>query len=633
MRQAVILAGGRGTRLAERLNGRPKPLIDVNGLPLLERQLSALSAHGVEEVLVLVNHAAEQIERFVADRDFGCRVRLIDDGEPRGTAGAVLACMDALAESFFVIYGDTLFDVDLAHLYSAHKASGAQATLFVHPNDHPDDSDLVEIDEACAVVAFHAYPHPPGAELRNLVNAAMYVVERRALQPWRSWSPPLDFARDLFPAMLASGAHLHGYVSFEYIKDLGTPRRLDKVESAMRAGAVARASRSAPQKAVFLDRDGTLNVLRDYVRSAQELEMIPAAGAAVRRFNDAELRTVLITNQPVLARGECTESELNRIHARLSSRLGDAGAFLDAVYYCPHHPDGGFPGEVAALKVSCECRKPDPGLFRRAAADMNIDLAQSWMVGDSTADMAAAATLGLTSVLVRTGEGGRDGKHACDPDFTEDDVGAAAELIARVYPELVSRVRPTLKGLMPGSLVFVGGPARSGKTTLAGVIRRELRRQGRACAIVGLDSWIRPTGARGPGVLGRFDLGEAAAALGPWLAGGRAAFRAPGYNRLTRTRTAGGWRTAPADAVLVVEGVPALLAEWPTTRPVVRIHIEADAAVRSSRVVADLVGRGLASPEEGERVYAQREIDETAPVSAAASRADIRISTAFAGCG
>ncbi|HEY8288061.1 MAG TPA: nucleotidyltransferase family protein, partial [Acetobacteraceae bacterium] len=234
MRQAVILAGGRGTRLLARLDGRPKPLVDIDGVPLLRRQIDALRNHGVTEVIVLVNHAADQIAAFFAglsQADPGLefpRITLIDDGEPRGTAGALLHAFDRLAERFLVVYGDTLFDVDIDRFWRCHCEARADAALLLHPNDHPFDSDLVEIDDNGAVLAMHRPPHDPGACFPNLVNAAMYVMERRAVAFWRDRPGQSDIARDLFPAMLARGARLQGYVSFEYIKDIGTPKRLDQ---------------------------------------------------------------------------------------------------------------------------------------------------------------------------------------------------------------------------------------------------------------------------------------------------------------------------------------------------------------------------------------------------------------------
>ncbi len=429
MTQAVILAGGKGTRLASRLNGKPKPLIDVDGEPLLKRQIDSLILNGIDDVVILVNHAADQIQAFVDENQFSARITLIDDGEPRGTAGATLACFDQLQDRFIVIYGDTLFDVDIRHMIDVHDRSSAVATLLLHPNDHPADSDLVELDANKVITAFHSYPHPDGAYLHNLVNAALYVVNKAPLASWIDRFPVGDFAKDLFPAMVASGQKLAGYISFEYIKDIGTPTRLDKAERHLQTGVVARARRETPQKAVFVDRDGTLNALRDYVRKPDDLEVFTGAGQALKRLNDAEYRVVVVTNQPVLARGECDWPGLNRIHAKLESELGRAGAYLDATYVCPHHPHSGYAGEVPELKIGCTCRKPGTAMIEQAAAAMNLDLSASWMIGDSTADIAMANRANLRCILVETGEGGRDGKWPAEPTAIAQDIVQAVNII------------------------------------------------------------------------------------------------------------------------------------------------------------------------------------------------------------
>lgn len=322
-----------------------------------------------------------------------------------GTAGAVLQALPALADRFLVLYGDTVLDVDLEKLWQHHGTQGAEATLLVHPNDHPEDSDLVELDGAGWIRAFHPHPHPPGTFHRNLVNAALYVLEKSVLLPFSPPTQKLDFAHHLFPRLLRDGARVLGYTSREYIKDMGTPARLARVARDWSSGLVVRRALRQPCPAVFLDRDGTLNQEINRVRSAADLTLLPGVGSALMALNRAGLLAVVITNQPVIARGDCTEDELGHIHRKMETLLGHAGAFLDGVYYCPHHPDGGFSGERPELKIACDCRKPGLGLLRRAAADLNIDLPGSWFVGDTTTDLQTARNAGIKSVLVRTGHG------------------------------------------------------------------------------------------------------------------------------------------------------------------------------------------------------------------------------------
>ena len=492
MRQAVILAGGKGTRLASVLNGLPKPLVDVCGKPLLLHQLELLCAHGFTDALVMVNHRADAIQEWLIGVDLPISVRLIDDGEPRGTAGAVLAALGDLEPEFLVMYGDTMLCVDLERFWTWHHAgSSADISLFLHPNDHPHDSDLVEIDEVGRIVAFHAYPHPADAWLPNLVNAALYVVRRESLRAWSEAAGPLDFAKDLFPRMLAAAAILRGYASPEYIKDAGTPERLERVRNALSSGAIRRASLNEPQKAVFLDRDGTLNVEHGLIRRPEDLEVFPFAGSAIRRLNEAEWRTILVSNQPIIARGEVTEAELRRIHARLETEIGRDHAYFDRIYICPHHPDRGFPGERVELKIRCDCRKPEPGLILKAQSDLNIDLARSWYVGDATADLGAAEKAGVSSILVETGHGGLDHRYPYEAGFTVANVSEAATFILDVYPRIVKVLAPQIAEMASSDEWFIGGLPSAGKSTVAATLERELRLQGYRVRIIHADRWFQ----------------------------------------------------------------------------------------------------------------------------------------------
>jgi D,D-heptose 1,7-bisphosphate phosphatase len=421
MKQLVILAGGQGTRLKDRLGDLPKPMIPIAGRPLLQHQVELARAHGFSEVLLFVHYRAELIQEHFGDgSQWGLQIRYVVEKEPLGTAGATLAGLDQLAGRFAVMYGDTMVNVDLTRFWNAHEKAGADATLFLHPNNHPFDSDLVETNADNRVTAFHNRPHPTDKFFQNLVNAGLYIVEKRVLEPWRGKTKSIDFGKDLFPAMLKRGAKLFGYNSPEFIKDIGTPERYDHVCAQYASGIIQRSTLAAPQRAVFLDRDGTLvkEVSAQGLSSIGQLELLPGVTEAIHELNHAGLRAVLITNQPVVAKGFCTEADLRQIHNKLETLLGREHAFLDRIYYCPHHPEKGFHGERADLKIECDCRKPKPGMIFQAQRELNIDLAQSWFIGDTTTDVQTARHAGVGSILVRTGYGGADKKHEATADFT-----------------------------------------------------------------------------------------------------------------------------------------------------------------------------------------------------------------------
>src|SRR2546426_7304074 len=345
MKQAAILAGGRGTRLSHLFSDIPKSMVPIAGRPLLEIVVETLAKQGIRELVLFTGFQSEQIESHFGDgRHWNISIRYVPEKLPMGTAGSLTQNLHHMDDVFLVVYGDTLLSVDLNRFLKFHQHSRADLTLFLHPNDHPYDSDLVETESDGRVTAFHKSPHAEGTFYRNLVNAALYIVQKKALQAIEP-RVPLDFVRDIFPEMLKRGCRLFGYSSREYIKDMGTPDRYEKVQQDFMSGKIERGVLSHKEGAVFVDRDGTLTRSTDYVRKLEELDLFSFGGRAVARLNSSHYLTVLITNQPVIARGEISENELRQLHNKLETLLGQERAFLDGLYFCPHHPDKGFEGE------------------------------------------------------------------------------------------------------------------------------------------------------------------------------------------------------------------------------------------------------------------------------------------------
>ena len=432
--QAVILAGGKGTRLAQALGiDIPKPMAPVQGIPLLQRTVELLRDQGINDILLLVHHRADLVRAHLGDGSgFGVHIRYLEETMPRGTAGALVDALPHLEEEFLVLYGDTLVDLDFRRMLDFHRTKQADLTLFAHPNDHPHDSDLVEVDRDWRVTAVHPYPHPEGSKHRNLVNAALYVMRRELLVG--SWpGGVIDIAKHSIPRWLQEGKPVFAYRGDGYIKDMGTPERLAKVERDLQNGTVARKSGRTPRTAVFLDRDGTLNVEKGHLARPEDLELFPGTGAAIRQLNRAGIPAIVITNQPVIARGEADFADVDAIHRRLENILAQDGAFLDAIFYCPHHPDKGFAGERPELKIVCDCRKPASGLIDQACELFNIDRANSWLIGDHERDMECAANARLKSVLVQTGPSAGSLKSAAQPNLTAPDVATAiTEILKRL---------------------------------------------------------------------------------------------------------------------------------------------------------------------------------------------------------
>lgn len=401
--KVVIIAGGQGTRIASVNSEIPKAMISVCGKPIIEHEVELCKRYGFTDFLFIIGHMGEQISSYFGDGNkWGVNIEYYQETKPLGTAGALGYLKDKLTEDFFVFYGDTIADFDMPSMLKYHQEKNAAATLFLHPNDHPYDSDIVELDTEGKVIRFYSKPHPEDFVSRNVVNAALFIFSPDILEQIEI-GVKSNIEKNVLPKCLEFGMNLYGYISFEYIKDMGTPERYYAVCKDVYNGKVARLNRSNKRPAIFLDRDGTISKEVNLLCKPEQLELIDGAAEAIKLINKSDYLAVIVTNQPVIARNLCSIEELEYIHAVLETKLGQEGAYVNAIYYCPHHPDKGYPEERREYKINCECRKPKPGMLLKAAQDWNIDLANSYMIGDSDRDLSAGRNAGCkNSIMIQT---------------------------------------------------------------------------------------------------------------------------------------------------------------------------------------------------------------------------------------
>ena len=394
--KAVILAGGFGNRLKSVNKDIPKPMTLVCGVPVLEHQIQTLKKEGISEFILVVGYLAEKIEEYFADGSrFGVSISYFREKEPLGTAGALLKMN--FTDDFLLCNGDLIFDFSVKKMEAFHRKNKALATLFTHPNNHPYDSTVVVADEKGCVRNFIVGCNKPES-YQNLCNAGVQIISPELLSMYKI-DGKANLDKDIIMPAIETG-RVYSYKSVEYVHDMGTPERLKSVEMDIKCGIVANKHSDRLQKAIFLDRDGTINKLKGFITKPCDIELIDKITDAINAFHYLGYLVIVITNQPVIARGECTSETLNEIHNRLEILLGEKGAYVDGIYYCPHHPDKGFDGEVEELKIRCECRKPAPGLLFKAQKDFNIDMSESYMVGDSVIDIQAGENAGCIPVML-----------------------------------------------------------------------------------------------------------------------------------------------------------------------------------------------------------------------------------------
>ena len=380
VRQAVILAGGLGTRLGERSIGIPKPMQPVGGRPMLEYLLWNLKRHGVTDIVLSVGHLSDVIvDHFGDGKRFGLSIRYVQEDSPAGTGGALALCAPLLQERFLFLNGDTMFDFNVLDLALSAARSAALGCLALRKVDDVSRYGEVVLD-GLTVSRFAEKPPPqPG-----LISGGVALLKRQIVN--RIPAAACSLEKDVFTPLAEAGL-LAGKAYDGFFIDIGLPETLDDAQISVPAWQ--------RKPALLLDRDGVLNINHGYVCSPDRFEWTRGAVAAVKAANDAGLLVLVLTNQAGISRGYYTELQFQAFMAWINDQLRAEGAHLDGWYHCPHHPTEG----LGDLKTDCDCRKPKPGMVRQAIADWQLDPQRCLLLGDKRADLQAGEACGVAGAL------------------------------------------------------------------------------------------------------------------------------------------------------------------------------------------------------------------------------------------
>lgn len=429
---AVIQAGGMGTRMRLLTQDKlPKPMISLNGKPMIQWQIEELAENGFREIIIIVGHLGNQIEAYFQDgQAFGVHISYIWEKEPLGSAGALYYLREKLkTDSFVLVFGDVMFSLDWKRFINFHETHGKPVTVLAHPNSHPYDSDVLLVDGRNVVLGLDSKNNERTYWYANCVNAGLYILSGKILENILK-PAKTDLENDILMPLFTN-RQVCAYRTPEYVKDVGTPERFKQAEKEQKNGVWNVKCLKKKQKCIFLDRDGTINQHCGLLADENAFVLEEKAAEAVKRINEWGYLAIVVTNQSVVARGMCTEETVRLIHKKMETMLGEQGAYLDDIVFCPHHPDKGYPEENPIYKIQCNCRKPATGLIDQMKEKYNIDLEHSWMIGDSTVDMQTAKNAGLHSVLLKTGQAGQDGKYNVKADICADDLLQAVDFIIK----------------------------------------------------------------------------------------------------------------------------------------------------------------------------------------------------------
>ncbi len=397
--RAVILAAGLGTRLRPLTDRTPKCLLPLAGRPLLDFWLDALGLAGVREALVNTHAHAEQVRDYIERTNRRGGMRLTEFHEPKllGSAGTLAANRDYAdaADQIVVIYADNLSEVRLEEMLAFHRGHGDSLSMLLFRAENPRACGIAELDAQGRIVSFVEKPQAPKSDL---ANAGVYVLDAAAYREIADLHA-FDIGFDVLPRFIG---RMRGWPLAGFHLDIGTPQAYQRADHEARRIARERGfDAQGRRKAVFLDRDGTVIEHVRYLASPCDVRLLPGAADALARLRAAGFATVMITNQSAIARGVITEADLHEIHEEMCRQLAQRGAVLDAIYHCPIAPLGDD-----RTQVEHPDRKPGPGMLTKAADDLSLDLAQSWMIGDMISDVLAGRNAGCRgSLLVESGLG------------------------------------------------------------------------------------------------------------------------------------------------------------------------------------------------------------------------------------
>ncbi|MFC1917399.1 HAD-IIIA family hydrolase [Chloroflexota bacterium] len=598
LKQAVILAGGIGSRLRPLTNAVPKPMVLVNNRPFLEYLIDMLKENGISEIVLLLGYLPEKITGHFGDgSNFGIGIKY-SIGQVSDKTGTRIKKAEHLLDDYFLLmYGDNCWPLNLEKLLEFYTRHEVLASVTIYANKDGITRNNVLVNDDGYVLK---YDKTRKDNNLNGVEIGFFIMNKKTLElmPSRNFS----FEEVILPGLIAR-RQLGGYQTDHRYYSISTPEKLKLTEKFLE-----------PKKVVFLDRDGVINrkpPRAEYVKRWEEFEFLPEATQALRLLTQNGYDICMVTNQAGIARGVMSEQDLKDIHEELGKELEKHDAKISAIYYCPHGWDDG-----------CECRKPKPGLLYQAARDHNLDLTKTIFIGDDERDMQAGTAAGCKTILVTPGNNLLQiVKSLFKPISKARQVN---------YETLLNALLEAYWGSHKKRfLVLIGGCARAGKTMLAQRIQHDLRQKGIKRLIVSLDNWLLGINERRGGVMvrERFQYQKIAEVIGRIKEGEKVV--APLYDPKTRSIISKQAQKLYLDeGVIIADGVVALDIEALRSIADFMVFVDIDDEIRKEKLKHFYIDYKKCSPEETKVIIESREVEEVPTIKKTMDYADVVFASA-----
>lgn len=382
----VIIAGGKGTRF-RKFSKKPKVLSNFGKINLIDLYFKIYEKNNFKKIYFFLGHNSQIVQKYIEKKNINCEILI--EKKPLGTAGCLSNSNFKPQDHFMVIMGDIVTNFNLNKFYNFHKEKNSDITLFVHPNDHPYDSDIVNLDENGRVIKFFSKNRKKKIYTDNLATAGIYLFKANLLSLLKK-NKKQDISKDFILTALKRKKKVYGYKSADYVKDMGTRKRYFQVLRDLKNKKIDFKFKKKNNYAIFLDRDGVLNKEKKNYKYSDPTKLYPGVVKSLQKINKSNYLSIVITNQPAIAKGFVSKEYVINSHRKLQTYLGDRNVYLNDIFFCPHHPHKGYKGENKKYKIVCNCRKPKIGLLLKAKKNYDINLKKSFFIGNSEVDYKAA---------------------------------------------------------------------------------------------------------------------------------------------------------------------------------------------------------------------------------------------------
>ena len=424
--QAVIICGGKGSRLKSTIGNSPKALVKFNKKANLKRQIEILKKNGFKNFVILVNNYEHEISNFLK-KNFKDKFIIHKDKDYYGTGGCLYSAKKYLKKNFLILYSDIYFNFNFKNFVKYCIKKKSILSCVVHANDHPYDSDTVSKDKN-----FFIKKIIKKKSHQNKINNAIsgiYFANKNFLNKVKFIkNNTYDLVNDIFIKLIEKKSRIYAFKSIEYIKDFGTPDRISRVKSDIKLNKIKNLAYSYKTKAVFLDRDGVINKESKSIKTIKNFKIFPSSLLAIKKLNKNKIPCFVVTNQSGLAKGEFTLSDFFKVSFKLDKKLSKIGAYIDDFLVCPHFTNKNFKNLNESFFSSY--RKPNSGMINTFVRKYGIHRNKSYMVGDSDRDILAGKNAGLKTILVKSPKI-NDYKINVKPNFRTNNLKQAVDLILK----------------------------------------------------------------------------------------------------------------------------------------------------------------------------------------------------------